>query len=227
MGVLANRQHRLVAGESGNLFDKDFEGALLPPLRRQIDWQIFLANRYSQQFGDQRHGFLQFSRAKRQRGFDFGEGHCRRIRALEPGGSLQKPNHRIECAVGVIGRAITAQWRVDLMGEASTQRVYDTRFTDPGLAAKQHDLTLALLRALEPVEQQTELVVAPDQRRQAVTAKRLEPVLAAAFVLHPIGAERLGKAFEPLRGEIDEFEQVPKRRWVSAPITTVPGSANV
>jgi hypothetical protein len=83
------------------------------------------------------------------------------------------------------------------MGEAPAQRVYDARFTDPGLAAKQHDLALALLRALESVQQQLDLVLAPDQRCQPVTAKSLEPILTAALALHPIGADRLGKALEP------------------------------
>ena len=40
-----------------------------------------------------------------------------------------------------------------------------------------------------------------------MTAERLEPILAQAFAFHAVGDERLGKALEPLRSEIDKLEK--------------------
>jgi len=40
--------------------------------------------------------------------------------------------------------------------------MHDPRFPDPGLAAEQDHLALALPRALEPVEQHVELLLAPN-----------------------------------------------------------------
>ena len=40
-----------------------------------------------------------------------------------------------------------------------------------------------------------------------MTAERPEPILAHALAFHAVGAERLGKALEPLRGEIDKIEE--------------------
>ena len=44
-----------------------------------------------------------------------------------------------------------------------------------------------------------------------MTAERLEPILAQAFAFHAVGDERLGKALEPLRGEIDKVEEAALR----------------
>ena len=52
-----------------------------------------------------------------------------------------------------------------------------------------------------------ELVLAPDQRREALPVQRLEAALGAAFALDPEGGERLGEALEALRAEIGQLEQ--------------------
>ena len=65
--------------------------------------------------------------------------------------------------------------------EPLAQRPHEARLADAGLARQQHHLALALLGSLPALEQQADLVLAADKRRQARSVQRLEPALGGAF----------------------------------------------
>jgi hypothetical protein len=71
-------------------------------------------------------------------------------------------------------------------------------------------LAVAVLGPGPALEQDTKLVLAPDQRREVPAVQRLEPALGAAFAFDPKSRERLGEAFETLRPEIGQLEQPAK-----------------
>ena len=61
-----------------------------------------------------------------------------------------------------------------LAGETLAERAGDAGLADPGLAREQHHLALAVAGLLPTVEQERDLLLAPDQRQEAGRA-RLEP----------------------------------------------------
>src|SRR4051812_42491863 len=79
--------------------------------------------------------------------------------------------------VGVVGRAELAQHRVRLADQPLLQCSDQARLADAGLAREQHDLALAVLRVLPPVEQQAQLVLAADQRRGGAGLPGVEAAL--------------------------------------------------
>ena len=78
----------------------------------------------------------------------------------------------------------------------------------PGSPDEQHHLALAVLGLLPALEQQRELLLAADQRRQAGALQRLEAALGRGpRRATRQAAHRLGEALERLRPEIVELEQ--------------------
>ena len=72
----------------------------------------------------------------------------------------------VERAVGVIGGAEIAQLRMRPGGDLLCKRRQQARLADAGLAAEQHDLALSRCCAMPPFEQEGELCLPADQRRQ-------------------------------------------------------------
>ena len=77
----------------------------------------------------------------------------------------------------------------------------------PGSPDEQHHLALAVLGPGPALEQDAELVLAPDQRREPLAVQRLEAALGATLAFDPPGGERLGEALEALRAEVGQLEQ--------------------
>ena len=211
MHVLIEHQHRLLRRKSCELVDQRLQGPSLLHLRGQRQRRIAVAGRDPEQGGEQRHDLVRpLARAGEQR-LKLGELHLGRGIAIEPRGPLQQADHRVKRAVGVVGRAVLAERRVRLVAEALAQRLDQARLADPGLTREQHDLAVAVPGPGPALEQDAELVLAPDQGRQVLPMQRLEPALGAALADHPEGGERLGKALEPGRTEIGQLEQATKQ----------------
>ncbi len=98
------------------------------------------------------------------------------IAALDPGGALELLDHRLERTVAVIGQALVAQQAVRAVFQPLAQALDDARLADAGLAGQQHDVALAVTGLLPALEQQGDLVLAADQRRQLARAQRREAV---------------------------------------------------
>ena len=102
-----------------------------------------------------------------------------------------------------------------LVLEPSAQLAHEARLADAGLAREQHHLPLAV-RGLPPAaEQQGNLLLATDQRREARGLARLEAAFRTTFAFDPPGGERLGEAPQALRAEVGQLEQAaqePARR---------------
>ena len=67
----------------------------------------------------------------------------------------------------VVRRAVIAQDRARLVAQPLAQGEDDARLADAGLAGQEHDLALALLGLPPAIEQQRELLLAADERREA------------------------------------------------------------
>ena len=94
-----------------------------------------------------------------------------------------------------------------LILEPPAQRPNEARLADAGLARQQHHLAVALLGSLPVLEQQADLMLATDKRRQACPVQRLEPALGGAFPDHAPRPHRNGKALQGLQAEFGELEQ--------------------
>ena len=99
----------------------------------------------------------------------------------------------------------------DRCAQLLAQRADEAGLADPGLAAEEHHLALALLGLPPAVEQQAELVLAPDQRRQARRLARLETALRAAAAEHPPGPHGCGEALEAVDAEVGVLEQAAEQ----------------
>ncbi len=113
----------------------------------------------------------------------------------------------MERAVGVVGRAEVAERNVRLAGQLLAQRPQQARLADPRLAHDQDHLAVAVFGPGPALQEDRELVLAPDQGCQALAAQRLEPPLGTALALDPEGRERLGEALETGRAEVGQLEQ--------------------
>jgi hypothetical protein len=107
----------------------------------------------------------------------------------------------------MMGRAVVAERRIGLVAEALAQGPDHARLADPGLAGQQHHLAVAVPGPGPALEQDAELVLATDQRREVLTVQRLEAAFGTTLAFDPPGCERLGEALEPLWAEIGELEQ--------------------
>src|SRR3954451_722095 len=124
-------------------------------------------------------------------------------------------DRRVERGVGIVGRALMPEGDVRLAGEPLAERAGDAGLADPGLAREQHHLALAVAGLLPTVEQECDLLLAPNQRKEAARA-RLEAAADPALAEHAPRPDHLGKALDRLRPEILELEagadQPPRRR---------------
>jgi hypothetical protein len=114
-----------------------------------------------------------------------------------------------------MGRALIEQVDVGIAFHSCAQLAHDSGLADPGLAGQQHDLTLAALRLAPAAEQQHNLPLAPDQRREARAVQRIEAVLGTSFAHDLPDGDRLGEALEALWAEVRQLEQAtdePPRR---------------
>ena len=137
------------------------------------------------------------------------------IVARETRRALQLLDQRMQRAGRVVRRALVEQAYVGLALEPRAHFAHQTRLADPRLARQQDDMPLAVFGLLPPAQQQRDLLVAADQRRQARRLSRLEAPFGATLAFDPPGGKRLGEAFETLRAEILEIEHAaeqPPRR---------------
>jgi hypothetical protein len=84
---------------------------------------------------------------------------------------------------------------------------HEPRLADPRLAREQHDLALAVARLPPAAQQQRDLLLAADERREAPGLTRLEAALNPSLARDAPRHDRLGEALEPLRPDVVELEQ--------------------
>jgi hypothetical protein len=97
---------------------------------------------------------------------------------------------------------------VRLVGDAFQQRHRDPRLADTGLARQQHRLTDAALGAAPLPEDQVDLVLPADERRQRGGMQRLEAAFDRARPQHLPDVHGLGDALEVHHAEVAAIEQV-------------------
>jgi hypothetical protein len=84
----------------------------------------------------------------------------------------------------------------------------------PGSPASSH-LALAVARLPPAAQQQRDLLLPADERREPLAVQRLEPAFGRTLAFDSPGGKRLGEAFETKRTEIGQLEQAadePARR---------------
>ena len=100
-------------------------------------------------------------------------------------------------------------------GHSVDQPAGDPGLADPGLAAQQHDLALAVPGPPPPFQQQRELVVAADNGTQDPALARLEAAFDRPLGEHHEGRDRASDALQRLTAQVLELEQItqqPPRR---------------
>ncbi len=100
-----------------------------------------------------------------------------------------------------------------LVADPLAQRRQSARLADAGLAREQRDLAFALRRVTPAVEEQRHLMLAPDERRQALRPRRLKPAEVLGLAQNHPGGNRRVEAFQHLR---------PKRRQLECPAKQSP-----
>src|SRR5262249_51809291 len=100
----------------------------------------------------------------------------------------------MESAALAVRRAEIEEARVGLLTEALLERARDPRLADTRFAREQDDTALALPSLSPAAQQQLDLFLTPDQRRQAPRAQRLETALDGTGPDHLPRTDRLGKA---------------------------------
>ena len=120
--------------------------------------------------------------------------------------ALEVVDGRPERAVHVVRRALQAQRARALAFEALAQRAERAALADAGLAREQHHLALAVLRERPALEQQADLLLAADERGQALLRGRLEPARGLADTDDAVRTRRLRDALELRLAEVNVVE---------------------
>ena len=206
MRVLEDHQHRIAAGEPGQLIEQGGEhlGAVL--LRREVERRIAALGRDRQERRQQRCRLPRARARLAEQGLQLLELDRGRIVAAEIGGALELVEHRIERAAGVEGRAEVVQVDARLLLQLLAQALDEARLADPGLARQQHHLALAVLGLAPARQQHTDLVLAPDQGRQPARRGGLE-ARGAGRLAHPVHRDRRAHAPDRQRAEVVADEQ--------------------
>ena len=207
MDVLVEHQDGAIARCPGEAGHQDLHGSLHLPLWAERQRRVASARWDRQQRCDQRYRLMVTGHQWRQEHLQPVEPGRGGIAAFHPRGPLQLGDHRIERAVEVIGRAVVVEHRRSVGPDLLPQRLDDARLADPRLARQQHHLTVAILGPGPALEQDAELVLTPDQRREMLAVQRFEAALSATLALDPKGSNGLGEALEMLRTEIGKLEQ--------------------
>ena len=163
--------------------------------------------RQRQQIGEECH-ILVGRRGAGQQGLELLQPGSGRVVAREPRCPAELVDEREQRAVLVIGRAEIAQAEMRLGVEALLQCRGDARLADAGLARDQHDLAVARLGARPAPQQQVDLLVAADQRRQRRSAQCLEPARDDARPQYLPGRHRRGDALDLDGAEIAVLEEI-------------------
>jgi hypothetical protein len=106
----------------------------------------------------------------------------------------------------MMGRTVIPDPEPRFVSETLTQCEDNPRLADAGFAGQHYDLTLAAFGRLPAIEEESEFMVAADQRADIGAPQRLEPTLGWRFAKN---AERRYWGFEPsdvLRAEIGDCE---------------------
>src|SRR6202030_1459981 len=203
--VLDHHQHWLLAGEGLELMEQRREQLLALALRGQVDFGC-AARQQRQQVGDQR-DLVVVANARRDQGRELAELLLGHVVVREAGGAFELRDERMERAVLVVRRAEIAQPGVRLAFEALAQRRAQPRFADARLARQQYDLPLTRIGALPAAQQQVQLLLAPDQRRQVAAAQRLEAAFDRAWPQYLPDRNRLGEACKADRPKVAVLEK--------------------
>jgi hypothetical protein len=192
--VLIGEQHRLRRREPFELLEQRRQRQLLLALRSQIERRVAAFRRQAEQRRDQRHRLLRPVGAARQEGFELGESRLGRLVARESGRALHLLDQRMQRTGRVVRRALVEQAYVGLVLEPRAHFPHQTRLANSGLAGQQDDMPLAVFGLLPPAQQQRDLLVTADQRRQARRLPRLEAPFGLTLAFDPPGGKRLGKS---------------------------------
>ena len=179
VGVLDDHQDGLPGGEPEQLLGERLEGPRPLRLRRQIERAIACAAVEAEQVGDQ--GRAAVSDRPVEQGLQLVQPRLERIVRSQPRRIVQLLDHRPERAVGVVGRALVADAKVRLLGHGVEQGAADPRLADAGLADQQHALAFARLGQRPALEQQRQLLIAPDHRQERRATHRFEAALDRAL----------------------------------------------
>ena len=133
---------------------------------------------------------------RRNRAVELGHADRLRVGRLEAGGEGEVPHHRPERRAGVVGRALTAQDGGAALVELVQERPNQARLPDAGLAHQQNGLALAGHRAPPSLQQERELLIAPDHRQRRAHPPGVEPAVHRSLPDHLEARERLGNALE-------------------------------
>src|SRR5262249_12110792 len=106
----------------------------------------------------------------------------------------------------MVGRAVVPKPRVRLVGQPFEQGIGQARLADARLPGQQNHLALAFFGLLETAKEHSRLMLTADQRSKPCRSSRRELALGATFTLHPPSPDRLAKALEFVRPQINEIE---------------------
>jgi hypothetical protein len=195
VGILEHDQDGALRRNAVKLVEKRGESHLSLLLRADRQRRVALVPRHRQQFGDERHIARHICRRRLEQGLQPVEICSRAAAWLKACSPLEVRNEWVEGAVRMVGRAEIAKAHMRFALEPDQQTFSDARFADAGLAREHHDPTLADLGLIPTAQQQLDLLVPTNERRQRARAPRLEPADVDRFAAH---LPRLHRLRQPL-----------------------------
>src|SRR4029077_1303011 len=146
-------------------------------------------------------------RALREQRIELVKFRLRGVVVPKSSGTLNLPNSRIKCAVGMLWRAEIAQSGLWLGSNSFQQRSRQSRFADARFTGQQYDLTFAGLRLRPAPQQQFEFFFASDEFSQSTSVQSLEPALDGCRSQRSPSLHRPRDALEALCSKVLKFEE--------------------
>ena len=152
-GIFQNEQHGALRRQRRQLRPQRLQRFHPLQLGIQIDWAVPVLKLQSAKRGYEWRGLQGILRALSQQALELVELLVGRVSGRKSDARSELLGRRVQWAIGVVGRALIADTKMELLGDLVYKGLGDTRFPDSRLAAQQGHLTFAV-SCLSPALQQ-------------------------------------------------------------------------
>jgi hypothetical protein len=209
--VLNQHQHRFAARESEQLLDQHGQRAGTPLLRAEILCWVPRSRVDPEQGRDERRRLGDVVDPLAQQRLELLELHHVRIGAAKAGGDGELLDHWPERRAGVMGRALAAKRHVFVLCDRIARGLQQPGLANSRLADQEHRLALAGQNLSPSLQDQRQLLVAPDHWQRATRSPTLKTAVGRTLAQHLEGIHGLSEALEPDGPDLAQFEHLPQK----------------
>ena len=210
--VVDEEHERTIGGEPQKQREDDLERPLAAALRGHLERRMSMLVGQRQELREQRHRFRGGDGEAREHPLEPCEPLVGGVVAIPAEQPLEELDHWEERAVGVVRGPAAFEPGMRLARDALAEDLHQTGLPDARLAADEHDLTDTVLHLLPPVEEETRLLLAADEPREAAGDGDLETASRSRLSEQAVRAHRRRESLQALRAQVRDREEAARER---------------